>query len=148
MASILYFRGQYRWLSNFWPCTVTFECEKYTSVENAYVAAKTFDKAVRKEIQVAMSPGEAKRFGRKLELRHDWWDVRMSIMEELLRQKFTPGSALADCLVATGNVTIVEGNSWGDKFWGMCDDEGENHLGRLLMKIRRDLLIAKEMKHD
>jgi predicted NAD-dependent protein-ADP-ribosyltransferase YbiA (DUF1768 family) len=49
---------------------------------------------------------------------------------------------MREMLLLTGDCELVEGNTWGDKFWGVCDGEGENHLGKLLMKIRAEL--AKE----
>ena len=42
-------------------------------------------------------------------------------------------------LLATGDAKIVEGNTWGDVFWGVCNGVGENHLGEILMKVRQDL---------
>lgn len=44
-------------------------------------------------------------------------------------------------LVGTGDAMLVEGNTWGDKFWGVCRGEGENQLGKLLME-RRAFLAA------
>jgi predicted NAD-dependent protein-ADP-ribosyltransferase YbiA (DUF1768 family) len=36
---------------------------------------------------------------------------------------------------------LIEGNYWGDIFWGidMNLDEGQNILGRLIMKIRKEI---------
>jgi predicted NAD-dependent protein-ADP-ribosyltransferase YbiA (DUF1768 family) len=56
-------------------------------------------------------------------------------MEEILRMKFAD-ERLRDKLTSTAPVELVEGNWWGDTFWGVCKGVGENHLGRLLMKIR------------
>ena len=46
---------------------------------------------------------------------------------------------LADCLVDTGDQPLIEGNTWGDRFWGVCGGTGMNHLGRLLMEVREEL---------
>jgi len=35
---------------------------------------------------------------------------------------------------------LVEGNSWNDVWWGVCEGEGENHLGRILMDIRAEII--------
>jgi predicted NAD-dependent protein-ADP-ribosyltransferase YbiA (DUF1768 family) len=59
-------------------------------------------------------------------------------MEDLLRQKFQ-NPYLKNKLLATGNAEIEETNSWGDVFWGICKGVGENHLGKILMKIRSEL---------
>lgn len=133
------FDGEYRWLSNFWPCYVQLDGEWYNSVEAAYVAAKTLDEEKRAEIRRMEYPGQIKRFGRTLKLRHDWETVKVSIMLELLRQKFKKDSDWGNKLVATENQMIVEGNTWGDTFWGVCNGKGKNMLGKLLMQIRNEI---------
>lgn len=136
------FTGKYRFLSNFWPARVWLDGAEYRTVEHAYQAAKTFDGVTRRRIAAAASPGDAKRLGQKAPLREDWEEVKLDIMEGLLRQKFVV-SGLREQLIATGNEDLVEGNTWGDCFWGVCRGKGENHLGRLLMEIRNEL-AAKE----
>jgi hypothetical protein len=54
----------------------------------------------------------------------------------LLMQKFTRHPQLARELVGTGDAELVEGNTWGDEFWGVCNGRGSNQLGRLLMEVR------------
>jgi hypothetical protein len=83
--------------------------------------------------------------GRWLKLRPDWEKIKLSIMEDLLRQKFSPAK-LGTFLESTVFIdesgeptTLVEKNWWGDRFWGVYEDSGENHLGKLLMKIRKEL---------
>ena len=61
-------------------------------------------------------------------------------METGLRQKFND-PRLKELLIQTGQQALVEGNWWGDRFWGVCKGTGENHLGQLLMKIRRDFVV-------
>jgi len=130
------FSGEYRWLSNFWPSPVQLDGVTYPTVEHAYQAAKTLDEEGRKSILAAPTPGKAKRTGRKVPMRPDWEDVKISVMEDLLRQKFAPRSPLGRMLAATGERQITEGNAWGDVFWGVSKGAGQNHLGRLIMKIR------------
>lgn len=136
---ILLFSGEHRFLSNFWPCEVRYGDVKFNSVEAAYQAAKC---ASREEVLrfQHLGPKEAKRLGRSVRLRDDWERVKLGVMQALLEQKFASGSDLARRLVATHPAALVEGNWWGDKFWGVCDGEGENHLGRLLMLVRAALL--------
>lgn len=61
-------------------------------------------------------------------------------MENCLRQKFKQ-EPFKSKLLATGNIIIQEGNRWNDKFWGIClkTNQGENHLGKMIMKIREEL---------
>lgn len=71
--------------------------------------------------------------------------MKVSVMEELLRQKFAD-PRLAQKLMETYPLMIEEGNYWGDRFWGVYKGKGKNHLGRLLMQIRSELLEKKRGK--
>lgn len=134
------FRGKYRWLSNFWLCPVILEGFVYPTVENAYQASKTLDLESRIPF-VTCSPGKAAYRGRNhLVVRLDWEDVKLKMMRKLLDQKFQFGTFKATQLLATGDKQIVEGNIWGDTFWGVCNGVGTNHLGIMLMDIRKKLL--------
>lgn len=132
------FTGEFRFLSNFWPARVVLDGLTYPTVEHAYQAAKTLSLAERSTIQRCGSPGDAKRMGTRVYLRDDWESVKLNVMEDLLRQKFGHAD-LRQKLIATGAQPLVEGNTWGDTFWGMCRDKGQNHLGKLLMQIRDEL---------
>lgn len=135
------FRGKYRFLSNFWPAVVALDQYQYPTVEHAYQAAKTLDQAMRRKIRQTEKPGQTKKLGRKVEMRPDWEQIKLQVMEDLVRQKFTRHPELGAQLIATGDAEIQEGNTWGDRFWGVDakTGEGENHLGRILMKIRDEL---------
>lgn len=132
------FFGEYRWLSNFWPVRIEFEGAMYPSVEHAYHAAKTHDPELRAMLAALPTPRDVKRQSRKLPLRADWGKVKLAIMEELLRLKFSQPELQA-WLLATQDAYLEETNHWGNRFWGVCGGCGENHLGRLLMKIRDEL---------
>jgi len=131
------FKGEYRFLSNFWPAVVVFEGITYPTTEHAYQAAKTLDQDDRLIISLMATPGQAKRAGRKIVIRDDWNDIKVDVMRSLLEQKFSYPE-LKQQLLATGTQRLVEGNTWGDVFWGVCRGKGENILGNLLMGIRRD----------
>ncbi len=89
---------------------------------------------------------DAKRLGRHVELRPDWEDVKIAIMEEIVRTKFTQNEDLKAMLLATGDLVLEEGNAWGDTFWGVDAKtrEGQNHLGRILMRVREELRNKEE----
>lgn len=133
------FSGTYRFLSNFWMVEVMLYDVMYKSVEHAYQAAKSVDEAYKKAIQEAPTPGEAKRLGKKAPLRPDWEQVKIDFMRYLVSYKFTMHHDLGKKLLATGHKELVEGNTWGDKFWGVCNGEGQNWLGRILMETRERL---------
>jgi ribA/ribD-fused uncharacterized protein len=90
-----------------------------------------------------MTGREAKKFGRKVKLRDDWNDVRLQIMGEVVLTKFVVNKDLRDKLIATGQRELIEGNTWHDTFWGVCNGKGGNHLGKILMEVRSMLIRAQ-----
>lgn len=134
------FVGEHEFLSNFFPSTVTYEGDVYETVEHAFQAAKTLSVGERRQIRNAASPGRAKRMGRQATLREGWDSMRVDVMRELLRAKFSDPE-LQGLLLDTGNRPLLEGNTWNDRFWGVClrTGRGQNWLGRLLMEVRDEL---------
>ena len=130
------FSGKYYFLSNFFPAHVTYGGVRFQNNEAAFQSAKC---PSRKNEFAKLSPSEAKRLGRRVELREDWEEVKDNVMYEICKAKFQQNRHLADRLLRTGNQKLVEGNTWGDKIWGMCNGIGENRLGKILMKIRDEI---------
>ncbi len=132
---------QYSFLSNFHTAYVVWEGVKYPTSEHAYQAAKTLNLELRKNVfgDMNSSPAVAKRAGRRIELRPDWESVKIDVMREIVRIKFQTHTKLAEKLLATGDEELVEGNTWGDRFWGQVDGVGENWLGKILMEVRGEL---------
>lgn len=133
------FTGKHRFLSNFWSCSrkdslrlrlLSPRVYGYPSVEHAYQAAKTKDLRIRRKIRACRTPGEAKRIGRTVSLRKDWDEIRLNVMDILVRRKFE-NPALKEKLLATGDEVLVEGNHWHDTYWGVCNcprcgNQGQN----------------------
>lgn len=136
------FENEFAFLSNFYPSKICYEGIDYPTVEHAFQAAKTFDFEQRVGIAAAPTPGKAKRMGRSVSLRPDWEEVKDSIMEELVRRKFKD-KYLALLLWSTGDKELIEGNSWNDTYWGVCNGVGRNQLGKTLMKIREEIKIKQ-----
>lgn len=128
------FSGKYCFLSSFYPTQIKYG-GIYPTAEHAFQAAKTLSMNERFKIAQLATPGQAKRAGRKVTLRADWEDIKLQVMEEILLVKFF-NRELAEKLISTGGQMLVEGNNWGDTFWGVCDGKGQNHLGKLLMGVR------------
>lgn len=135
------FDGLNRFLSNFFGSPVYYKGIRYANNEQAYQAQK--DPSRAKEF-LKLTPGQAKRLGQRVNLRPDWEQVKLPIMKEIVLAKFEQNPYLAKRLLATGNATLIEGNTWGDKFFGICRGEGRNELGKALMQTR-DLLKQKQM---
>lgn len=138
------FRNSYRFLSNFYPATVELDGVEFPSVEHAYQAAKTLNKLDRDAI-LLMTPGEAKKYGQTLALRSDWEHEKLRVMQDLVCQKFTKHEVLRTLLIGTGTAELVEGNTWGDMFWGvdLKTQMGDNYLGRILMLVRQAILETR-----
>jgi len=135
MLEIRNFSGGNGFLSNFSASPITVDGKVYPTVEHAFQAHKTVDPEWRERIRTAPTPGAAKRLGRKCPRVSNWDTERVNAMRYFLQLKFQePG--LRDRLLATGDAILIEGNTWGDTFWGVCGGVGENMLGKLLMEIR------------
>ena len=154
MNTIKDFKGQYKFLSNFYlPCPVTYDGMTFSSTEHAYQAAKFIDKKLRVKIQKEEVPLSAKKVARQLEAegnrRDDWDDIKIDVMSGLVTQKFMRYDNLKTSMINTGNMVIVESNLWHDNFWGDCSCPkcvgvtGQNRLGKILMRVRRDVIIQR-----
>lgn len=131
------FRGDYAFLSNFYPAKLCYEGIAYYNAEAAYQAQKCADPAQKMQF-AKLYADEAKRAARGVSLREDWDRVKLGIMEQIIQAKFEQNPRLAQLLLDTGDMQLVEGNTWHDLFWGvdLKTGVGENRLGRLLMGLR------------
>ena len=131
------FKGKYYFLSNFYSAPVTYDGLTFQNNEAAFQAAKCINLELRKQF-VNLNPSEAKRSGRRVKLRSDWEQVKVQIMREICKAKFDQNEDLRQQLIATGNEPLEEGNTWGDRIWGTVNGVGQNHLGKILMEIRKE----------
>ena len=130
----------YRFLSNFYEARVEYNGLTFGSNEAAFQAQKCMTEEEKAQF-TEFGPGKSKGVGRRVLLRPDWEQVKVDIMEEIVRAKFTQHPELAAKLLATGEKVLVEGNHWGDTCWGVDTrtGQGENQLGKILMKVREEL---------
>lgn len=140
MFRVKAFTGEYRFLSNFYRCLVGYENVIYRTLEHAYQASKTISHRERLVIYEKPTAAEAKRGGQGVTLREDWEDVKYAIMYSLVLDKFTRNRDLKTMLLKTGNMELIEGNWWGDTYWGVCNNIGNNYLGKILMEVRIRLM--------
>lgn len=130
----------YNFLSNFYAADVLYEGLLYKNNEAAFQAQKCLAIEEKRKF-VNLPPSKSKALGRKVHLRPDWEIVKFRIMEEIVRAKFFQHPELAVKLISTGDRPLIEGNLWGDTCWGAdaISGQGENNLGKILMKIRNEL---------
>lgn len=133
------FKGEYRFLSNFYRTPVTYGGLTYPSSENAYQAQKCANES-DKLLFLNIRSGEAKRLGRTVEQRHDWDDVKVQIMYEIVRIKFE-NEEMRALLLTTGAKLLIEGNYHNDAFWGydLKKGKGLNRLGNIIMRVRTEI---------
>jgi ribA/ribD-fused uncharacterized protein len=143
------FTGEYRFLSNFYPSPMVVELPPFfglvrvLDVEHPYQAAKCTSKEDATAILSAKTPGMTKRLIRKMDQNPAFQAGKYDVMEYLVTEKFKQNLDLGDKLIATGDQELIEGNTWGDIYWGICRAVGENNLGRILMDVRTQLSSSR-----
>ncbi len=145
---LTYLQGDFRCLSNFWYAEVNYRGINFPSNEHAFVAAKSklrnakWEKWVAEKVLTIHTVQDVKRFGRSIELRENWEDKKFGIMNKLVLRKFEANKKLRKVLLSAPK-HIMEGNTWGDRVWGVIETkaglEGNNGLGKALMKARKTL---------
>ena len=178
MDIIKSFNNKYYFLSNFYEAPVEYNGVTYCNSEAAFQHAKCANLTSSEQIKFVAglgtrlknlvmvyadskdenvlttvfskaNPSVSKRLGRVVPIRSDWEDVKYTIMEEIVRNKFSQNEKLKQALLNTGDAALVEGNHWHDNTWGICTcdkcygkvgSNGENNnFGAILMKVREDL---------
>ena len=150
------FSGRYRPFSNFykaevWPDWWPQTLPSFPGNEWLYQAWKSDpeqspDRWI-KEVELIRSSEtarEAKFLGGSIPLRDDWEEIKIAVMRYCVQLKFRNHPDLRQLLLDTEDADLIEGNTWGDRFWGATWDKdfgwtGLNWLGTLLMEEREAL---------
>ena len=132
------FKGEYFFLSNFYPTKIKYNGIQYLNNEAAFQAQKCTTMEDRIKFS-SLNPSDAKKLGRRIILRNDWESVKISIMREIVFEKFKQNPHLTEKLLDTGNIYLEEGNNWGDRIWGTVNGVGRNELGKILMEVREKI---------
>lgn len=136
------FKKDLEFLSNFYFSRILYRGVFWPTVEHAFQATKVKDLSMDEYIRNLNHPGQAKKVGRRVEIRKDWESIKVDVMTDLVLLKFTQNKDLKKKLTETNNVHLVEGNYWHDNFWGDCycikckRVPGKNILGIILMEVR------------
>jgi len=136
MSEISGFYGDNRWLSNLAPISIKMDGLLFHSVENAFNAARTYERYWPEYQRV--TSGQSKALSRQHPPRVGWAHERIAVMKGLLRQKFAD-KYYREKLKATGDSKLIHTNTWDDTLWGVCNGKGSNLLGQLLMELRDTL---------
>lgn len=147
---LTHFVGPFAFLSNFYEAPFKADGIEWPTVEHFFQAHKVLVKGDPKKnlsfrrIVQAKTPREAKALGRSATLRPNWDEIKLGVMRRALTLKFGQNDRLAMRLMMTGERPLIEGNTWGDRYWGAtCHVKGSAHthvgqnwLGHLLMAER------------
>lgn len=143
MKQIKNFRGEYYFLSNMYPCTIRVQNFVFLNSESLFQALKFSKNKELVQRFCGIDGFTAKSLGKKIRLSptaiKEWNEFRITAMEKAVRAKFMQNPELAKKLLATGDAELIEENTWNDTFWGVCNGNGKNQLGKTLMKIRDEL---------
>ncbi len=145
---ILFYEAKGRWsiFSNFSYIKVFWKGRFWRTAEHAYHSEKFLRSHIKDEIFRAKTPEEAKKIAQKYKLlvRPDWRGVRRKIMEQIVSAKLKQHSYIQKRLLETGSKEIVE-DSPRDDFWGRGPNwDGQNNMGKIWMKFRRQLRGKKK----
>ncbi len=135
--AIKLFKGDYTFLGNRFPCRFNWRGLAYGSAEAAFQSSKCTEESERK-VFASCSADKAVQRGKELVPYTGWEEDQLDIMESILQAKFGQNPSLMQKLVDTGNCVLLNGNNKHETYWGvdLYSWEGENNLGKLLMKIR------------
>ena len=126
-------------LSNFAPFGLECDGAYWPTVEHFFQAQKFLDPERRERIRRASSPRDARALGqsRAIPIRADWDAVREDVMYRALHLKFRRPELHA-LLLGTMGRPLVESSPF-DHIWGAGQDgSGQNRLGHLLERLRRE----------
>jgi len=126
----------------------------YPTVEHAFHSQKISNDDPKKDEYIKLftnpdlPPNVAKTLGSKVnfekenyKFRNDWDKNKLRIMEEINLEYYKSNDKFLKKLKETGNKNLIHKGFRIDPFWGVRgdNDEGENHHGKILMKIREKL---------
>lgn len=139
---VCFYEQDFYVLSNFSSFSLFWSGHRFDTSEHLYHWLKFSGRPdIQDAIRKAPSAHEAFKLAErhKADRRHDWDDVKVELMRDILWAKVSQHEYVRRKLLATGDRELVE-NSWRDDFWGWGPNrDGQNMLGKLWMEIRAEL---------
>jgi len=133
---------EYVWLSNMY-MTVFTDKNNFTwrGVESYFQAHKCHCEDDFYNI-MKMDCFSARKYGRSIQMRDDWHEIKLRVMTDAIRLKFIHEEFLKQKLLDTSGEDLEEYAPWDTKgsYWGIdAHGCGDNHTGKILMKVRGEL---------
>lgn len=158
-ARIHFYEQEFYVFSNFSAFRVFIFNHDFMTAEHAYQYAKFYTSEHKGperrvpmiQIKDAGSAHRAFKIARESDAyKSQYWDrnpngtpLKLIMMEQILRKKVEQHDYVRKKLIQSGSRHLIE-DSWRDDYWGWGPNaDGQNMLGQLWMKIRRDY-ISKE----
>lgn len=139
------FRGTNYFLSNNFQSPFDYEIKGVTyRFQNAEAAFQAERAPSRAADFVGLTAKEAKELGKKMkkkEIRPDFNEVRLELMEKVLYKKFSNPALLARLWATEPPITMDV--PYMDRFWGLYQGRGQNNMGNCLTNVREKLAVEK-----
>lgn len=142
--NVFFYEQEFYVLSNFSSFRVKIWNRDFYTSEHAYHWAKFPGRRklhISNAILQARSAHDAFKIAQdnKNNRHKDWEEIKVPIMEKILKAKVDQHPYVKKKLLETGNRILVE-DSWRDSEWGWgVDRQGKNLLGKLWMQIRKEI---------
>ena len=135
-------------LDNFSPFGLMMNDLYFSTSEHAFQYLKFIDAnaELANRIRVSLSPDEARKIAHENKKYRplNWTDLKYDKMEMVLRLKVNQNPKVREALLNTRDLLIAECCTDEDTVWGIDNNnQGDNHLGLIWMKLRDELKNQK-----
>lgn len=150
MEKILFYSAKWGCFSNFAPFQVDWRTNLWPTAEHAYQAEKFWGGYPNIVLSIRMAPSPFVAYDishANEEYMDPNWDSRkLQVMEAIIRAKRDQHALIRKMLLETEDAELIE-NSPVDSFWGRGPNgDGENHLGKIWMKLREEMLFIDALR--
>ena len=127
-------------------------------IEHAFNSQKNMDSdyqdlfTVGTETYLGEDPAVAKKTGKNTNLKkmkkkliENWDTEQIGIMKDIIRIFLESNIEVKEKLVNTGDAQLINSGPGVDSFWGLNKGEGENHHGKILMELRKEIEINNSL---
>ena len=138
---IFFYEGEFYSFSNFSSFAIEWKGKLWMTSEHVYQSEKFDDEGLKEEIRMTRSAHDSKKVAgkNKDKYRKNWDEIKLNVMEEILREKIKQHPYVMKKLIDSGDREIIE-DSWRDDYWGWGPNkDGQNNLGKIWMKLREEL---------
>ena len=138
---IFFYEQEFYPFSNFSSFKLNWNGYDWMTSEHAYHSEKFINNPkIIEQLKQSRSAHDAMviAYANKNKYRDDWDEIKLDIMKSILTAKVEQHPYVKKKLLESGDKELIE-NSWRDDFWGWGQNkDGQNHLGKIWMKVREE----------